>query len=176
MREIFSPHHIKHRKRVLMIDSQHEIWRRKFYRFVDFMEQQDPEDFGPQFAAQREVVTQLYELCRDPATFDAQCTRENLRIICDFTQRITGNTAREPDWMYVVTQMHLFVLEAECRRWQQGDRSSQAMRVDGANPPEHLHDPDLRLEYMHARMTSDGGVKTPIASCHLLADMRMLIE
>jgi hypothetical protein len=165
VREIFSPEHIKHRARVHMIENQHEIWRRKFYRFVDFLEQQDPEDFGPHFAAQRQVVTQLYELCRDPATFDAHCTRENLRIICDFTARIAGNTVNEPDWMYVVTQMHLFVLEAECRRWQQGDRSFQAMRVDGANPSEHLHDPDLRLD----RMNSDSGVRT-------LADMRMLID
>jgi hypothetical protein len=122
VREIFSPEHIKHRARVRMIESQHVIWRRKFHQFVDFLEQQDPEDFGPHFAAQRQVVTQLYELCRDPATFDTHCTRENLRIICDFTRRIAGTTANEqcwlstPDWMYVVTQIHLFVLEAECRR------------------------------------------------------------
>ena len=171
MREIFSPEHIKHRARVRMIESQHVIWRRKFHQFVDFLEQQDPEDFGPHFAAQREVVSQLFYLCQDPATFDTHCTRENLRIICDFTRRIAGTTANEkcwlstPDWMYVVTQMHLFVLEAECRRWQQGDGSSQAMRVDGVNPPGHLHDPGLRLD----RMNSDSGVRT-------LADMRMLIE
>ena len=135
-----------------MIDSQHELWRRKFYRFVTFMEQQDPDDFGPHLAAQRQVVTQLYEQCRDPATFDAHCTRDNLRILCDLARRITGNSDKKPDWMYVVTQLHLFVLEAEGRRQQGSSQSSQAMRVDGSlNPAEHLQDTG-RLEHMRAHL------------------------
>ena len=138
-----------------MIESQHAMWAQRFRLFVEFLFEQDVMDYGQRFAEQRQAVKQVCELCSSFATFDTHCTRSNLRILCDFTKRIVGSGAANhfADWTYIVTHLHLFVVEAECRKWQQGDGSSQAMCVDGVHPHEHLQD-TVQLEDMREHLLS----------------------
>jgi hypothetical protein len=99
-------------------DSQHYMWSCRFRVLVVFLDTQDPADYSPEvpFAVQRTGIDQLWEKCANIQTFEAQCTREKLTMLCDMLRRVvdSGAVVKDfPEWSYVVTQFHLFVMDAE---------------------------------------------------------------
>jgi len=115
-------------------------WRDRLGEFMDFLKEQDVEEYSKEvdFNAQRVWVEQLWrESKQNEETFEAQCTRENLKNLCFVVARVVGNrTALNhfPDWSYVVTQFHLFVTDAELKKLAWPQQQSDGMHIEPSMP------------------------------------------
>ena len=104
---------------------QHIMWTERLDALVDFLNDQNVADYSSvvDFDAQRKWVQGLSHKCADYRTFKAECTRENLKKLCDTVGRVVGNGAalnHFPEWSYIVTQLHLFVIDAESKQLARG--------------------------------------------------------
>lgn len=99
----------------MSLSSQHYIWEYRCRHFEIFINGLKAGDFGEGFAEQRRSVVELCAKYAAFETFAAHCTRANLHILCDFLKWVVGRGSDDDfaDWTYIVTQFHLFVLEAE---------------------------------------------------------------
>ena len=110
-------------------------WRDRLGEFMDFLNEQDVEDYSKEvdFDAQRVWVRQLWLESKNEESFEAQCTRENLKQLCFVVYRVVGNRSalnHFPDWSYVVTQFHLFVMDAELKKLAWPQQQSDGMHPE----------------------------------------------
>jgi hypothetical protein len=120
---------------------QHITWSDRLIGFVNFLNEQDVEDYSKEvdFNAQRVWVNKLWSDSKNEETFEAQCTRENLKKLCFVVYRVAGNGVvlnHFPDWSYVVTQFHLFVMDVEFKKLAWPQQQSDGMHIEPSMPAD----------------------------------------
>jgi hypothetical protein len=81
------------------------MWMRQYSLFLRIVKEIDERDKGPGFGGQRDSVNQFYEVCNAAPNFEAYCTRQNFKMLCDFMKRVSGGGyVREfPEWTFIIS-------------------------------------------------------------------------
>ena len=100
------------------------MWLDQYVEFLQIVCTIDDRDMGAGFAAQRAELCRFCDACElarkpeaQPDEFEGLCTRAHLEMLCNFAKRVVGSGAMGefPLWPFVISQFHLFVIDAERR-------------------------------------------------------------
>ena len=98
------------------------MWLDQYVDFLHIVGEIDVRDMGALFADQRHELGLFCGACEeackreaDPNDFERLCTRAHLEMLCNFVKRVvgSGDTQKFPQWTFVISQFHLFVIDAE---------------------------------------------------------------
>ena len=132
---------IKHRDGPDMIESLYQLWSNQLRLFMDEADKVDPRDMGAFFEAQRDLVKQFNNECQAKnalSNVHTICTRANLEMLSNLVRRCIdyGIGSNIPEWTFVVSQFHLFVMEVE-RTSMFREQAHSGDHAMGVNP--HMH-------------------------------------
>jgi hypothetical protein len=97
-----------------MLESQHFMWLTTLGDILPVLENES-KTMSNEFQHSVLLLDNLYVLCTPFRTFESYCTEANLEFLCNTMSIVVGNGFAKhiPMWTYVVSQFHLFVLEAQ---------------------------------------------------------------
>ena len=98
------------------------MWLDQYVNFLHVVGEIDFRDYGAFFEDQRNELRQFCGACEaackreaGPNDFEGLCTRGHLEMLCNFVKRVvgSGDMHKFPQWTFVISQFHLFVIDAE---------------------------------------------------------------
>ena len=105
-----------------MIESLRTMWLDQYVEFLQIVCTIDDREMGAGFPAQRSELCRFCDACElarkpeaQPNDFERLCIRAHLEMLCNFAKRVVGSGAMGgfPLWSFVISQFHLFVIDAE---------------------------------------------------------------